>query len=63
MSLRLVYYTKSKQKKQALFSKKMKKFRKYMKLNVPPKKKFANAEGLFLAAYTALWYTDTVKWG
>ena len=31
MSLRLVYYTKSKQKKQALFSKKMKKFRKHMK--------------------------------
>ena len=31
MSLRLIYYTKSKQKKQALFSKKMEKFRKYMK--------------------------------
>ena len=31
MSLRLIYYTKSKQKKQAFFSKKMKKFRKYMK--------------------------------
>ena len=31
MSLRLVYYTKSEQKKQAFFSKKMKKFRKYMK--------------------------------
>lgn len=31
MSLRLVYYTKSKQKKQAFFSKKMKKFRKHMK--------------------------------
>ena len=28
MSLRLVYYTKSKQKKQALFSKKMKKIQK-----------------------------------
>ena len=31
MSLRLVYYTKSKQKKQAFFSKKLKKFRKNLK--------------------------------